>query len=315
MLLPMTELTTSLLLNRKDAFPDTVIPFPQMSTIDALANKCTLMRTAESLNITIPRTWYVDDPASVATLRDKLTFPVVLKPGKSWLLYADEWHRVAVKFPQTYQSLEQFIHSEPGLQAHPFLIQECVTGEGQGIFALYDHGKPLVFFAHRRLREKPPRGGVSVLSESVAADPRLIEHARALLDTAAWHGVAMVEFIQAKDGTYYLMEVNTRFWGSLQLAIDAGVDFPWLLYQTAFGSPPERELDYRSGVRLRWLLGDLDSLYLTLRDRHFPVKTKLSTLLQFLKPAPFRTRHEVNRLSDLGPFWCELKHYFKDITQ
>ena len=27
----------------------------------------------------------------------------------------------------------------------------------------------------------------------------------------------------------YLMEVNGRFWGSLQLAIDAGVDFPALL--------------------------------------------------------------------------------------
>lgn len=53
----------------------------------------------------------------------------------------------------------------------------------------------------------------------------------------AWHGVAMVEFKVTADGTAYLMEINGRFWGSLQLAIDAGVDFRWLLYQLAAGRP------------------------------------------------------------------------------
>ena len=48
-----------------------------------------------------------------------------------------------------------------------------------------------------------------------------------LLDELNWHGVAMVEFKVTEDGTPYLMEINTRFWGSLQLAIDAGVDFPY----------------------------------------------------------------------------------------
>jgi hypothetical protein len=110
------------------------------------------------------------------------------------------------------------------------------------------------------------------------------------------------------------MEINTRFWGSLQLAIDAGVDFPWLLYQLATGTTPETVTDYKVGIRLRWLLGDLDSLYLTLRDRRNSLKTKLGALLQFLTPAPFRTRHEVNRWKDMGPFWCELKHYLHDLV-
>ena len=37
----------------------------------------------------------------------------------------------------------------------------------------------------------------------------------------------MVEFKHdERDGVPKLMEINGRFWGSLQLAIDAGVDFP-----------------------------------------------------------------------------------------
>jgi len=41
----------------------------------------------------------------------------------------------------------------------------------------------------------------------------------------------MVEFrVDARDGTAKLMEVNPRFWGSLQLSILSGADFPYLLY-------------------------------------------------------------------------------------
>jgi predicted ATP-grasp superfamily ATP-dependent carboligase len=54
------------------------------------------------------------------------------------------------------------------------------------------------------------------------------------------------------------MEINPRFWGSLPLAIAAGVNFPYLLYRLSRGEtfkPVER---YRIGLRCRWLLpGDL----------------------------------------------------------
>ncbi len=58
-----------------------------------------------------------------------------------------------------------------------------------GVFALYDKGKAVAFFAHRRLREKPPQGGVSVLSESVAVDPDLELYARKLLEHVNLHVV------------------------------------------------------------------------------------------------------------------------------
>jgi predicted ATP-grasp superfamily ATP-dependent carboligase len=174
---------------------------------------------------------------------------------------------------------------------------------------LYDHGTPIAFFSHRRLREKPPWGGVSVLSESTPLDPILLTHARALLDAVTWHGIAMVEFKVADDGTPYLMEINTRFWGSLQLATDAGVDFPWLLYNLACGTPIAPVSGYKTGCRLRWILGDLDSLYLTLQDNRIPLQAKMVAVGRFLLPSPFRTRHETNRWADLGPFWWELRDY------
>ena len=154
-----------------------------------------------------------------------------------------------------------------------------------------------------------------MLSESTEVDPALAVPAQKLLDNVGWHGVAMVEFKVSPDGTPYLMEINTRFWGSLQLAVDAGVDFPYLLYQLSCGENPVTVTNYKTGTKLRWLLGDFDNLYLNLRNRELSTKQKISALLAFILPSTGRTRHEVNRLSDLGPFWWELKQYVCDLRK
>lgn len=312
-LFPMTELTTTLLLNAESTFPGVVMPFPDIKTVDSLANKCALMRLAERLGIPVPGTFYADDPCDLPVKLNKLAYPLVLKPGKSWLRQQGQWDRAAVQIAQDPSEARHILNCEPAFEAHPFILQEHIAGHGAGIFALYDHGRPLAFFAHRRLREKPPDGGVSVLSESVAIDPLMCSYARSLLDNANWHGIAMVEFRVSTDGTPYLMEINTRFWGSLQLAIDAGVDFPWLLYQLACDDQPDSIEDYKTGVRLRWMLGDLDNLYLTLRDRRYSIGTKLNAVRCFLTPSPFKTRHEVDRWSDPGPAWHEIKQYLRDL--
>jgi len=114
-------------------------------------------------------------------------------------------------------------------------------------------------------------------------------------------------------GNAYLMEVNTRFWGSLQLAIDAGVDFPYLLHQITCGDNVQRLEHYKVGQRLRWLLGDIDSLYLAMKSRTYSIKQKLVYLLKFLAPHPLSTKHEINRFSDMRPAVFELKKYFLDI--
>ena len=312
-LLPMTELTTTLLLMHQDSFPDVTIPFPDMSTVESLTNKCTLMRMAQSLDIPVPHTWYANSHDNLPCKLEDLPYPIVLKPGKSWLFHEGQWSRAAVRFADNPVEAKNILDSYWAFSAHPFMIQENVTGHGAGVFTIYDNGKPLALFAHRRLREKPPSGGVSVLSESIPVDHKLGSHAQTLLQNVNWHGVAMVEFKVALDGTPYLMEINTRFWGSLQLAIDAGVDFPYMLYQLACGEQPIPVTEYKTGIKLRWLLGDLDNLYLTLRNKHTSFGSKIGALVHFFTPSTIRTRHEVNRIGDLKPFWYEVQQYFRDI--
>jgi predicted ATP-grasp superfamily ATP-dependent carboligase len=145
-------------------------------------------------------------------------------------------------------------------------------------------------------------------------------YAERLFSKIGWHGVAMVEFKRCQDtGIPYLMEVNGRFWGSLQLAIDAGIDFPYLLCQLAAKREVSFPKTYQVGIKSRWLLGDLDNLYLTLFSNGispFKVSTrdKLKAIYEFCKLFKKDTHFEILSLKDPNPFLFELRQYLKDLS-
>jgi len=307
----LTEVSSRTLLASEDAAVRKLLPFPDAATLELLADKARLLVLATSLGIPCPATTLYERGLDLRP-HDLPAYPLVLKPTRSHVLVEGRWMPTGVRVVADKAELELLLATDPILAEHPVLVQEYVPGRGAGIFALYAHGQPVAFFAHRRLREKPPSGGVSVLSESVALAPELLGYAKQLLDRSAWHGVAMVEFRVTPEGRPYLMEVNARFWGSLQLAIDSGVDFPWLLWRVSHGSHPELVPTYQVGRRLRWLLGDLDHLYLSLRDAPAGQWAgRIAKLGEFLAPHPFRTRHEIDRWSDPRPAWFELKEYLR----
>jgi len=182
-----------------------------------------------------------------------LGFPLVVKPHRSRVATAKGWKSCDVTFANDAGALAQEL-SRRGAHEFPIILQERIVGPGLGVFAHYHRGRLVTLFSHRRIRERPPWGGLSVLSESVPLDPEARDAAVALLDDLQWHGVAMVEFKRDdRDGRAKLMEINGRFWGSLQLAIDAGVDFPQLLLQGIESGEFAPRPPYRVGVRNRWL--------------------------------------------------------------
>jgi predicted ATP-grasp superfamily ATP-dependent carboligase len=194
--------------------------------------------------------------------------------------------------------------------AFPVLLQRRVRGPGEGLFVLRWNGRVVAEFAHRRLREKPPEGGVSVYRESIALDGKLAAAGRRLLEALDWQGVAMIECKRDQvTGQHVLMEINGRLWGSLQLAIDAGVDFPRLLVSCALGGsarvPPVTR--YRVGVRSRWFWGDVDHLYLRLRNGESPAG-KLAAVRDFLRVG--LSGEEIWRWRDPTPFLLESLRQF-----
>ena len=318
-LLPVTDVTTHAVCANAEALQDlTSFAIPDLAAFEFVRHKGQLVERAAQCGISTPPTEFVGDRGSLSALLDRLVYPAVVKPARSRYRAADGWRATSVHYADCETELVELYDTVDYLRSCPSLIQRRIVGPGLGVFALFDRGRPLVQFAHRRLREKPPSGGVSVFRESVPLDARLAGAAAQLLGPIGWHGVAMLEFKQdARTGDLFLMEVNGRFWGSLQLAIDAGIDFPWLTCELALGHELPKVDGYRYGVKSRWLAGDIDHLLLRLfrsdRDLRLPpsAPSRWQVVKDFFTCCDPDVHYEVLSLDDPGPAIHEVGETFR----
>jgi predicted ATP-grasp superfamily ATP-dependent carboligase len=316
LLIPVTDASVEALLENGDLVPSqAMLPFPDLETFRAASDKVLMVDRARAAGLDTPGSVLIDSRAAIERAAIPTLFPAVLKPHRSVVLMPGGSRRkLLVEYAENVDEYRRLMAALPD-EAFPILVQQRVRGSGEGLFVLRWNGRIVAQFAHRRLREKPPSGGVSVYRESIAPDPALVAASQRLLEGLGWRGVAMVECKRdVRTGRHVFMEINGRLWGSLQLAIDAGVDFPALLAACALGSvasPPARPPAYRVGVRSRWFWGDVDHLYLRFRrsarrlrlDAESP--SRLSALLEFLAFWRRGDREEIWRWRDPGPFLLE----------
>jgi predicted ATP-grasp superfamily ATP-dependent carboligase len=311
--LPIAEQSLLAILPVRARLAPAIVPFPDLDAFTALTDKERLLEEASRVGIATPAQEIVRDADAVASMNlSGLEYPVVLKPARSVGERAGVRAMFSVSYASDASELRRKIRALPRA-AFPLLLQQRVVGPGTGIFLLLWDGKLMAQFAHQRLSEKPPSGGVSVYCESVSMDEGLRDQSRALLDRFGWRGVAMVEYKRdSSTGQAYLMEVNGRFWGSLQLAIDSGVDFPRILVACALGEQSEQMPSYRVGVRSRWWWGHIDHLVGRVRRAGTTVPLPPDTrstrrVLGDLLLGPFRRadHEEVLRWTDPRPFWNE----------
>ncbi len=241
---------------------------PDLEKIEFVRDKGNLMRFAEAHGIPIPKTHQLpptpepyqvqgrgpeSNEFQVMNFFEKIPTPAVIKPrissGSIGIVYVKEGKDLGSSY--------QRVHRRFPLP----LIQEWIPDGGgtYGLSALFDEESNVkAAFVHKKLRMYPIEGGPSTLGEGVE-HPLVMELGLSLLKSLNWVGVGMVEFkVDPRDGVPKLMELNPRFWGSLQLAIASGVDFPTLLLRMAGRETFEPVLRYQLGKHFRWLLlGDI----------------------------------------------------------
>ena len=168
----------------------------------------------------------------------------------------------------------------------PTLIQEFIHGtKHTAVFLLNKNSEVRRFFVHRAIREYPITGGPTCFLESVKYDP-IYEVGLKLLNRANFTGLASMEFIvDENDGKPKIIDVNPRFYGPLQCAISAGVDFPFAIFNMTMKGDIETDLSYKEGVTCRHLLfEDTKHLISVLRGTKSPKYNlgKMATILNYL---------------------------------
>lgn len=162
------------------------------------------------------------------------------------------------------------------------VLQGHVPGRGVGVFALRWRGKIRAILMHRRLHEVPHTGGVSSYRETWWHDAIAADALRRL-EYMNWWGVGMLEYRwDETSDRFWLMEFNARFWGSLHLALFAGVDFPKLLVEEWSGITGQQVVA-RPGVRARLTYPkEVEYVWSVLKDSRLTWQTKLSAVAEFL---------------------------------
>ncbi len=228
------------------------IPISPHSILERLENKQSANELARALGLAVPASITPGSREEIHRFARHHGYPVVLKKCHS--SSALDVH--FLRKDMSERDLAALISAD-GWQAGQYLVQAWVQGETYGVSLLMNHGETRARFVHRRLREMHFSGGPSTTRIS-ARHPVIEAQAERLLAAVKFHGVAMVEFrCDPATNQAWFIEVNPRFWGSVGLAINAGMDFPRLLFQLAVAGDIEPTFDYRMNYRCRWLLGEM----------------------------------------------------------
>ncbi len=240
--LPLKDLTTRVVARARDQLAPARTCLAPTPTLDLASHKGRVGEAAAAAGLAVPRTVTCAPDQEIPGELAEFGFPAVVKAAQG---------SGVIQYVNTPGEAEARVRS--WLPVHGALVvQEYVRGEGVGFFALYDRGRCVASYTHRRRREYPATGGISVSAESTHDAP-LAEVGRALLDRLEWHGPAMVECKrEAESGRLVLLEVNTKFWGSLDLALACGLHFPRWTVALAGGESVDPPADYPSGVRVHW---------------------------------------------------------------
>jgi len=320
-LLPITDTTITLVRHRREHLDALVrVALPPNDVLDQVLDKSLTLQVASRQGVATPATHIFSSLADVRAAATSLTYPCVVKSR-----FSRRWdgtgpmRRGSICYAHSAEALGE-IFSATDCAADAFLVQALVKGTGTGVFVLADRGAPLAIFAHRRVREANPTGGRASLAESVAPDSRLVAPALAIIEALRWSGVAMVEFKDpGPPADPIVMEVNGRFWGSLPLAVAAGVDFPLLALQWLSGDQIVPSTSYRVGLRCRHLKGDLSYLAAALKGRpthwHEAYPTRLGALAAVV-PWPGRWRSYNFSMKDPMPAFREVGDWFhKEVSR
>jgi predicted ATP-grasp superfamily ATP-dependent carboligase len=316
LIIPVTDWTVIPLSKFRDAFQGICrLALGPHSALEIAADKYRTISLARDLQIPIPQTALVRSLQELDSVTCSSTFPVVVKDRFSARWEGDRAVLGSVAYAYSKDDLRAKVATRLK-QAGDVLIQQFVAGSGVGFSALATEQGIYLPFMWRRVRETDPRGSGSSASESVPLDEQLRGSSSLLIMRVGLQALSMVEFkVPLDGGPPVLMEINARPWGSMQLAISCGIDYPvalvaWMLE----GELPAHDVAYRPGITCRRLVGELTHLENTFRGAPpgwpLPYPNFLKTLLKVSNPWFPGVRYSDLSLTDPIPGLAGLARWF-----
>lgn len=189
-------------------------------------DKWKLIKLANQLGIKTPLSFLISNENDLTDILNQIKYPCVVKPKSSSVIINNKVLELSVRFAYNQSELVDIIREY--ILITQIIIQEFLEGYGIGYNIISQEGKVVNQYIHCRINENH---GVSTYRMTLPIETfNLTQLVIKLVENMGWTGVAMVEF-RISNGVPYLMEMNGRFWGSIDLGIRSGLNYPVLLYE------------------------------------------------------------------------------------
>ncbi|HEY9639418.1 MAG TPA: hypothetical protein V6C57_02985 [Coleofasciculaceae cyanobacterium] len=256
---------------------------------------------AEAIGVAAPKTLIPNSLEDVENYARTIDFPCLVKPSQSHLFY-NYFKKKMFPVGNTQELISTYQQAvDAGLE---IMVQEIIPGNDTNVVnynAYFSRGKPLLEFTAQHIRNAPPLWGSPrvVLSKAI---PEVIEPGRKILQALNYDGYACTEFKQdERDGTYKLMEINGRHNLSTLLAVQCGMNFPWLQYRhMVLGEEPTIS-SYKTGIY--WVDITRDIWYSVKFYNH-----EKYTFKQYIQPYLQPHVFAIFDLKDMNPFLRRCAH-------
>ncbi len=223
------------------------LPYPGSESVAALNDKGRLAELAAAVGLATPRTLRAGRAGEL--VGGELPNGAVVKPAQAGGVFPD------VSVAESDQKLRELLATVPA--GEELILQERLQGRLMALTVVVGRDGALVRrFQQLATRTWPEDVGISSLAVGVEPDEELAEAAASLLASAGYWGLAQLQFIDTTDGPR-LIDVNTRYYGSIALALASGVDLPLAWHEVALDRPAGKPKPYRVGVTYRWLEADV----------------------------------------------------------
>jgi len=191
-------------------------------------DKYETFKHCRKIGIPVPRTYYGFVKDDLGEIANSIQFPIVIKTKsgvgvKNGMRYANSKEELVERYNEL-----QIINSSPSGTFDP-VVQEYIPGYVHDACSVSDNGKVLELLTQVRHWMYPITGGVGAVNYTTK-NKTVRTQAENILGSLSWSGPSQIEFkYDERDKKFKLIEINSKFWGTLDLSIKSGVNFPLLL--------------------------------------------------------------------------------------
>lgn len=225
LILPIQEERIEKLILHKEGLQSRgkLVPFTSLKDYKTAINKAKLSEHLSKYKIAQPETC-IYNPLSNQKRINLSSYPIIAKPVQNL-------DGQGIKLLNNDKELNQFVETLKST----YVFQEFLEGYDIDCSVLCKNGEVLCHIIQRGIlyenRDFSPAIGIQFLNEN-----EVLETVKQLMKSLNWTGVAHIDLrYDNKSKSIKVIEVNGRFWGSMDGALAAGYNFPYLYCLLAKG--------------------------------------------------------------------------------